>query len=156
MNTHALASSCSSLNEVSCQCPTHSVHIVDVVLVMDHERLYNDLQRELPSSTHIVPLPKSGGVSDLLVYCCVCSLCSLYYWLYTASWCEPLYVYLQHVYILYMQVVVRSREFRKMSRHQATREYFYGKKSHRLFPFSFEVSFSDVQLFKIGGKGVAK
>lgn len=36
---------------------------VDVVLVLDHERLYLDLQRDLPSSTDIVPLPKSGGVS---------------------------------------------------------------------------------------------
>ena len=35
---------------------------VDVVLVLDHERLYNDLQRDLPPTTHIVPLPKSGGV----------------------------------------------------------------------------------------------
>ena len=35
---------------------------VDVVLVLDHERLYNDLQRDLPSTTHIIPLPKSGGV----------------------------------------------------------------------------------------------
>jgi len=39
------------------------------VLVLDHERLYNDLQRDLPSTTHIVPLPKSGGVSlTLYVY----------------------------------------------------------------------------------------
>lgn len=36
---------------------------VDVVLVLDHERLYLDLQRDLPSTTNIVPLPKSGGVS---------------------------------------------------------------------------------------------
>lgn len=42
---------------------------VDVVLVLDHERLYNDLQRDLPSTTHIVPLPKSGGVGlTLYVY----------------------------------------------------------------------------------------
>ena len=31
------------------------------------------------------------------------------------------------------------------------REYFYGKKPHTLFPFSFDVSFSDVEIFKIGG-----
>ena len=37
--------------------------VVDVVLVLDHERLYNDLQKDLPSATHVVPLPKSGGVS---------------------------------------------------------------------------------------------
>ena len=38
--------------------------IVDVVLVLDHERLYNDLQGDLPPTTQIVPLPKSGGVSN--------------------------------------------------------------------------------------------
>lgn len=38
---------------------------VDVVLVLDHERLYLDLQRDLASTTDIVPLPKSGGVSEL-------------------------------------------------------------------------------------------
>ena len=36
---------------------------VDVVFVLDHERLFHDLQRELPHTTQIVPLPKSGGVS---------------------------------------------------------------------------------------------
>jgi polyribonucleotide 5'-hydroxyl-kinase len=35
---------------------------VDVVLVLDHERLTLDLQRDLPKTTEIVPLPKSGGV----------------------------------------------------------------------------------------------
>ena len=39
---------------------------VDVVLVLDHERLYHDLQRDLPNTTDVVPLPKSGGVSGLL------------------------------------------------------------------------------------------
>lgn len=35
----------------------------DVVLVLDHERLYIDFQRDLPKETAIVRLPKSGGVS---------------------------------------------------------------------------------------------
>ena len=48
-----------------CCCPS-----VDVVFVLDHERLFHDLQRELPESTQIVPLPKSGGVS--------CKLLNLY------------------------------------------------------------------------------
>ena len=51
-----------------------------------------------------------------------------------------------------VQVVVRSREFRRMSRHESIREYFYGKKSHRLDPFSVDVKFSDVEIFKIGGE----
>ena len=40
-----------------------SIYSVDVVFVLDHERLFHDLQRELPHTTQIVPLPKSGGVS---------------------------------------------------------------------------------------------
>ena len=51
-----------------------------------------------------------------------------------------------------MQVVGRSTAFRRQSRHQVTREYFYGKKSHRLFPFSFDVKFSEVEMLKIGGE----
>ncbi|CAG7838440.1 unnamed protein product [Allacma fusca] len=37
---------------------------VDVVLVLDQERLYNDLSRDLPSFVKVVFLPKSGGVGD--------------------------------------------------------------------------------------------
>jgi len=37
---------------------------VDVVVVLDHERLYNDLQRDLPSVVKIVHQPKSGGVEE--------------------------------------------------------------------------------------------
>jgi polyribonucleotide 5'-hydroxyl-kinase len=53
---------------------------VDVVLVLDHERLFLDLQRDLPPTTDIVPLPKSGGVraesesemAERLTYCVGC------------------------------------------------------------------------------------
>ena len=41
----------------------YSASAVDVVLVLDHERLFIDLQRDLPKETVIVRLPKSGGVS---------------------------------------------------------------------------------------------
>ena len=50
------------------------------------------------------------------------------------------------------QVVVRSKEFRKKTRDEGVREYFYGKKGlNSYFPFNFEVSFSEVKIFKIGG-----
>ena len=49
-------------------------------------------------------------------------------------------------------VVQRSRTYRKESRKEAVREYFYGKRSGTsYFPYSFDVAFSEVQLFKIGG-----
>uniref|UniRef100_A0A914W0J6 Protein CLP1 homolog n=1 Tax=Plectus sambesii TaxID=2011161 RepID=A0A914W0J6_9BILA len=37
---------------------------VDVVIVLDHERLYNELQRDLPAFVKILHQPKSGGVED--------------------------------------------------------------------------------------------
>ncbi|VBB28961.1 unnamed protein product [Acanthocheilonema viteae] len=37
---------------------------VDVVIVLDHERLYNELQRDLPSFVKILHQPKSGGVEN--------------------------------------------------------------------------------------------
>lgn len=46
---------------------------------------------------------------------------------------------------------MRTREFRRRNREDALREYFYGRKPHLLSPFSFEVAFSEVQIYKIGG-----
>lgn len=37
---------------------------VDVVLVLDQERLYNELKRDLPHFVRVVLLPKSGGVVE--------------------------------------------------------------------------------------------
>uniref|UniRef100_A0A915IYS6 Uncharacterized protein n=1 Tax=Romanomermis culicivorax TaxID=13658 RepID=A0A915IYS6_ROMCU len=37
---------------------------VDVVVVLDHERLYNELQKDLPSCVKTVHQPKSGGVEE--------------------------------------------------------------------------------------------
>lgn len=37
---------------------------IDVAVVLDHERLYNELQRDLPSCVKIVHQPKSGGVEE--------------------------------------------------------------------------------------------
>ena len=49
---------------------------------------------------------------------------------------------------------MRSRPFRRTSRDEVVREYFYGKKPQTFFPFSFEVPFSEVQIYKIGGEGL--
>ena len=54
-----------------------------------------------------------------------------------------------------VQVVQRSRTYRKESRKEAVREYFYGKLGGTAyFPYSFDVAFSEVQLYKIGGNRV--
>lgn len=37
---------------------------VDAVLVLDQERLYNDLQKDMPDFVKVVFLPKSGGVVE--------------------------------------------------------------------------------------------
>ena len=62
------------------------------------------------------------------------------------------YVSLLAAILLPAQVVVRSREFRRRTREEAVKEYFYGRKPHTLFPFSFDVPFSDVKIYKIGGE----
>jgi len=36
---------------------------VDVILILDQERLYNELVRDMPTFVKTVFLPKSGGVS---------------------------------------------------------------------------------------------
>lgn len=39
--------------------------VADVVLVLDNERLLVQLQKDLFGETHILPLPKSAGVSHI-------------------------------------------------------------------------------------------
>lgn len=46
----------------------HLTHIVrafkvDIILVLDQERLYNELVRDMPAFVKVSLLPKSGGVS---------------------------------------------------------------------------------------------
>lgn len=85
---------------------------VDVVLVLDHERLYNELKRDLPHFVRVVLLPKSGGV------------------------------------------VERSKECRREARDEKIREYFYGFRGITFYPFSYEVRFSDVRIYKIGAPSI--
>lgn len=54
-------------------------------------------------------------------------------------------------HVIPTQVVVRGREFRRTARNRAMREYFYGKEPKSLFPFSFDVAFAEIKIFKIGG-----
>lgn len=87
----------------------HSVRSfkADVVLVLDHERLFNDLQQQLRSEqVEIVKLPKSGGV------------------------------------------VTRTTAFRRRTRTDAIKQYFYGPASD-LCPQNTFVKFADVSIFRI-------
>ncbi|XP_022246183.1 polyribonucleotide 5'-hydroxyl-kinase Clp1-like isoform X3 [Limulus polyphemus] len=81
---------------------------VDIILVIDQERLYNELERDMPPFVRIVSVPKSGGV------------------------------------------VERNQSLRAESRDAKVREYFYGPRAP-LYPHSFDVKFSDVKVYKIGG-----
>ena len=68
-----------TLNEVPLFCVVNVSVLVDVVFVLDHERLFHDLQRQLPQSTQIVPLRKSGGVSwnfDIVECKCYIEFCT--------------------------------------------------------------------------------
>lgn len=45
-------------------CNLHPVRsAVDVVIVIDQERLYNQLRMDLPAFVNVIMVPKSGGVS---------------------------------------------------------------------------------------------
>jgi len=91
------------------QCLIHAAQTfeVDVVVVLDKERLHNELTRDLPSFVKVVLLPKSGGV------------------------------------------VERSQKLRAKTRDLRIHQYFYGVKQN-LFPFTFDVKFSQIFLYKIG------
>lgn len=80
---------------------------VAAIFVLDQERLYNELLRDLPKFVQVVFLQKSGGV------------------------------------------VERSKNLRLESRDTRIREYFYGKRSP-LYPHSFDVKWSDIQICKVG------
>ncbi|XP_038044313.1 polyribonucleotide 5'-hydroxyl-kinase Clp1-like [Patiria miniata] len=95
------------------KCITHAAKAfeVDVIVVLDQERLYNELVRDMPSFVKVVLQQKSGGV------------------------------------------VERTRAFRSTARDSRIREYFYGFENC-FYPHSFEVRFSDVEIFKIGAPAV--
>lgn len=80
---------------------------VNAIFVLDQERLYNELLRDMPSFVRVVLLPKSGGV------------------------------------------VERSRGLRSEQRDLRIKEYFYGHRTP-FYPFSFEMKFQDLKLYKIG------
>lgn len=40
---------------------------VDVIIVLDQERLYNELKRDMPEFVRVLLHPKSGGVGILLI-----------------------------------------------------------------------------------------
>lgn len=77
------------------------------IFVLDQERLYNELLRDVPKSMNVVFLQKSGGV------------------------------------------VERSKNLRAEARDTRIREYFYGKRTP-LYPHSFDVKWSDIQICKVG------
>ncbi|KAK2181508.1 hypothetical protein NP493_394g02013 [Ridgeia piscesae] len=80
---------------------------VDVIIVLDQERLHSELKRDMPEFVKVVLQPKSGGV------------------------------------------VERNQKTRAEVRDAKIREYFYGL-HNTLYPHTFEVKFSEVQIFKIG------
>lgn len=80
---------------------------VTAIFVLDQERLYNELLRDLPKFVEVVFLQKSGGV------------------------------------------VERSKRLRVESRDARIREYYYGDRMP-LYPHSFDVKFSDIQICKVG------
>ncbi|CAI4231496.1 unnamed protein product [Auanema sp. JU1783] len=101
---------CGWVNGEGYQCITNAAGAfeVDVVVVIDHERLYNELQKDLPQFVKIIHQPKSGGVET------------------------------------------RSSVARKSQRNNSIHRYFYGTRSNKFYPHTFEMSFSEIILCKIG------
>ena len=48
-----------------------AVFTVDVLVVLDQERLHSQLSRNMPDFVNVILLPKSGGVSICLANCIV-------------------------------------------------------------------------------------
>lgn len=61
-----IINTCGWIKGLGYQAITHAAQTfeVDVILVMDQERLYNDLVRDMPPFVKVVLLPKSGGVVE--------------------------------------------------------------------------------------------
>ena len=51
----------------------------------------------------------------------------------------------------FSQVVERNQHARSEARDAKVREYFYGIKNN-LFPHTFDIKFSDIKIYKIGGE----
>ncbi|CAG2119650.1 unnamed protein product, partial [Medioppia subpectinata] len=81
---------------------------VDIITVLDQERLYNELVRDVNKSVKVIFTPKSGGV------------------------------------------VERVRKYRIDARDARVRWYFYGSAKSGLYPYSFEVPFNQMRVYKIG------
>jgi len=82
----------------------------NIVLVIDHERLYNDLLKQFGKNVKVVKLAKSGGV------------------------------------------VTRDPAYRRKTRMNRIREYFYGPTGGDLSPHSTIVDFKDVSVYRVGGQ----
>jgi polyribonucleotide 5'-hydroxyl-kinase len=95
---------------------------VDVVVVLDHERLYNELQRDLPSFVRIVHQPKSGGVEDRT----------------------------REQRIKARRTRIRQVSRQLVWCMSVRSQYFYGTTSQPYFPHSFYVGFDDVLIVKMG------
>lgn len=65
--------------------------------------------------------------------------------------CAIVFLFSWFFFFLNRQVVERSQHARAEARDSRIREYFYGIRN-TLFPHTFDVKFSDVKIFKIGGK----
>ena len=57
---------------------------------------------------------------------------------------------LYSVCVCLIQVVERTTKARAARRHEKIQEYFYGL-GERLYPHIFDVRFSDIHIYKIGG-----
>ncbi|GMS89274.1 hypothetical protein PENTCL1PPCAC_11449, partial [Pristionchus entomophagus] len=99
---------------------------VESVVVIDHERLYNDLKRDLPAFVKILHQPKSGGTE-------------------TRSKEMRAATRSERIHRVSLPYPPSNPPIIPL-------QYFYGTSSSRLNPYTFEVNFSDIVLAKIGAE----
>lgn len=62
-----IINTCGWVKGIGYKCLLHAIEVfnVDVIFVLDQERLYNELLRDVASKSKVVLLPKSGGVVEI-------------------------------------------------------------------------------------------
>lgn len=107
------------------------------MLVLDQERLYSDLSNDITGRgkpAQVIKLNKSGGTLVRLILSITHN-----------DICDS-HIY----YLLDSGVVTRDTEYRRKTRNDKIREYFYGPTGD-LCPHSTIVDFDDVILLRVGG-----
>ncbi|EFX63542.1 hypothetical protein DAPPUDRAFT_119123 [Daphnia pulex] len=115
---------------------------VDLIIVLDQERLYNELVRDLPETVKVVFQPKSGGMPPRTTI---------------SYWYEMVEKMSTRIFGYEMSGTrISTQKWRSCGTESACKSRISRSENSRIFlriqfyPHSFELRFSDVKIFKIG------